>query len=70
MERTIMMFFGWLLALFGLGALAYQFGWRSEVRKGPGGLSSNSALDILKERYARGEITRDEYISMREDLEH
>lgn len=27
------------------------------------------ALDILRERYARGEITREEYESMRRDLE-
>ena len=27
------------------------------------------ALDILKERYARGEITRAEYLEMRRDLE-
>ena len=33
----------------------------------PGG--SSAALDILKERYARGEITRDEYQAMRRDLE-
>ena len=60
-----MMFFGWLLAALGLGALAYNLGWHKpqerEDRRPP--------IEILNERYARGEISRDEYQSMREDLE-
>ena len=31
--------------------------------------SANEALEILKNRYARGEITKEEYESMRRDLE-
>ncbi|OGO77470.1 MAG: hypothetical protein A2Y23_14285 [Clostridiales bacterium GWB2_37_7] len=33
-------------------------------------LDSNidSSLEIIKERYARGELTRDEYLELREDL--
>ncbi|NHV98324.1 MAG: hypothetical protein HA496_01605 [Thaumarchaeota archaeon] len=27
------------------------------------------ALEILKERYARGEITREQYLKMKEELE-
>ncbi len=60
-----MMFFGWLLAVLGFGALAYKLGWHESREKDDG----RSPLDILNERYARGEIDREEYHAMREDLE-
>ncbi len=31
--------------------------------------SSNRALDIIRERYARGEITKEQYEEMRRDLQ-
>ncbi len=37
--------------------------------RGHSGVSmSSNAMDILKERYARGEINRDEFESMKKDL--
>jgi putative membrane protein len=73
--------FGWMI-LGGLGLLVFGvvvivliiFGIRALARSGsnqpagPAGPAANRALDILKERYARGEITKDQFDSMRRDL--
>jgi putative membrane protein len=55
----------WLIAIVLIGAVIY-FAVKSYQKKGTGG-SSNS-LEILKERYAKGEITKEEYDSMKKDL--
>jgi uncharacterized membrane protein len=60
-----MMFFGWLLAVLGFGTLAFRMGWHKPKAK----RDRRSPLDILNERYARGEIDYNEYHTMREDLE-
>lgn len=60
-----MMFLGWLLAVLGLGALAYRMGWHQEEDRRD---ANKAPLDILNERYARGEISREEYQAIREDL--
>jgi putative membrane protein len=61
------MMFSWLLIVIGLGGLA---AWLAQQRatKQSGNSSQPTALDILRERYARGEIDRDEYARMRRDL--
>lgn len=58
------MMLGWLLLLTGIVVLGFAFFKKdapSEVR--------SSALEILKERYARGEISVEEYQKMRAELE-
>lgn len=68
-----MMGFGLLVPLLFVVALAYMFGWLPQG-EGQHALSPktkrtpSNALDILEERYARGEISRPEYLEMREDL--
>ena len=54
----------WALILLGIAALAkwmfFGGGWPGSTRR---------PLDILKERYARGDITREQYEQMRRDIE-
>jgi putative membrane protein len=61
----IFMLLFWALILLGIMALARWLFYSGGPRSGSG----RSALDILKERYARGEITREQYELMRRDLE-
>jgi len=63
-----MMGFGVLFSVLGLGALAYALGWRPQTGQQARDATSESALDILKTRYARGEISKAEYEEMRNDL--
>ena len=59
----IFMILFWGLIILGIVALVK---WLSTGSGSPG--SSKRPLEILQERYARGEISRDEYEHMRHDL--
>jgi putative membrane protein len=59
----VLMALFWVLVILALVALAK---WLSASRDGP---PARRPLDILQERYARGEITREEYEQTRRDLE-
>jgi putative membrane protein len=60
----------WLIPLVLIGLLvAYALGWRPESGQQPPWRQERSALDVLKARYARGEISREEYHEMRRDLD-
>jgi putative membrane protein len=59
----IFMVLFWVPVIFGIVALAK---WLSSTRDGG---SARRPLDILQERYARGEINREQYEQMRRDLE-
>ena len=66
------MMFGGILILIGLlVAVAYVLGRRPndlELGRQKRREESQSALEVLKERYARGEITREEYQEMGRDI--
>ncbi|NIO68638.1 MAG: SHOCT domain-containing protein [Anaerolineae bacterium] len=66
-----MMFMGlfWLVPLILIGLpVAYALGWRPGNGQQPPRREEQSPLDILKARYARGEISREEYQEMRRGL--
>lgn len=73
------MFLGWIFLLLFLVLIGGVIGggiWLLNRDEGAGpaqmqqrpAASSEDPLEILRRRYARGEITREEFYSMREDL--
>ena len=64
-----MMIFGLLVPLLLIGAVAYAFGWRPRSNETWPVQTSQTPAEILKARYARGEITREEYEQVLRDLE-
>jgi putative membrane protein len=66
-QGWIFMILWWVLILVAIVALVRWFLSSSSSRRDAGG---RSAMDILKERYARREIDREEYEQKRHDLQH
>ncbi len=62
--------FGWIymviLLVIIIIAIIYLFNLAS--KKAGGELGHDSPLDILKRRYARGEITKEEFARMKDEL--
>jgi len=56
----------WVIVVLGIVVLVRWIGTGST---GAGQTPAKSALDILKERYARGEIGREEFEQKKRDLE-
>lgn len=57
-----MMFFWWILLAVAVVAL---FTWIARQNSTP---QKKSALDLLKERYVKGEISKKEYEEMKNDI--
>lgn len=60
--------FMWVLFLILIGLLVY-FIIQAAKTKGQAQTQTESPLDILKKRYARGEITKEDFDRMKKDLE-
>lgn len=65
----MMMGFELILLLVIVGGIAYALGWRPQVNQSGSAQTKQTPLELLKERYARGEISREQYDQMRLDLE-
>jgi putative membrane protein len=64
-----MMGFGLIIPLLLIGGIAYALGWRPQFNQTRPDQTSQTPLELLKARFARGEISREEYEQMRRDLE-
>ncbi|MHB8138901.1 MAG: SHOCT domain-containing protein [Smithellaceae bacterium] len=60
--------FMWIIFLIVIGLLIYFF-VQSQKTKGQTPTESESHMDILKKRYAKGEINKEEFDRMKHDLE-
>ena len=63
-----MMGFDLILVLVIVGGIAYALGWRPQFNQTGPAQTKQTPLELLKERYARGEITREQYELMKQDL--
>ena len=59
----IMMFLFWAAIIIFIVWLAREVGGRNNEKH-----NSNSSLDILKERYAKGEINKEEFEQKKKDI--
>lgn len=64
-----MMGFGLIIPLLLIGAVAYALGWRPQLNQTQPPSAGQTPLEILKARYAQGEIDHEEYEQMRRDLQ-
>jgi uncharacterized membrane protein len=53
-----------------VGVIAYTLGWRPQFNQMATAQTEQTSLELLKARYARGKIRREQYEQMRRDLEN
>ena len=64
----MMMGFGLIIPLLLIGGIAYALGWRPQFNQTGPAQTSQTPLEILKARYVRGEISREQYEAMKADI--
>ncbi len=64
----MMMGFGLIVLLLLIGVVASAFGWRPQFNQTWPAQTSRTPLEILKARYAGGEITREQYDLRKQDI--
>lgn len=65
----MMMVFGLIVPLLLIGAVAFALSWRPQLNQTRPAQTNQTPSEILKARYARGEITREDYEQIGRDLE-
>jgi putative membrane protein len=58
----------WIIGLVFLVALVGIIIWAVNMKRKTGYPEEKTPLEVLKERYARGEIDREEYLEKKKDL--
>ncbi len=62
-------FFGWILMVLFLGAIIWLVVWLvNKIKSSENYNGRKTPLDILKERFAKGEITKKEYGEMKKEI--
>ena len=62
-------FFGWIVFMILFWTVIGRFWWRGGPRSRQGWHDEGKdALDYLKERYAKGDITKEEYEKIKKDI--
>lgn len=62
------MWFGWIFWIFLIGAIIYLV-FRLNNQNSRSTQTGESALDILKKRYAKGEISKEEFDEKKKHIE-
>jgi putative membrane protein len=61
--------FMWIIILLALVGIGVYFLLQASKSKGPAGSTTETPIDILKKRYAKGEIDKEEFDRKKKDLE-